>query len=820
MDNIEISDMITECRILIKTMEYSTNSSGIPDNIVYVLTEVGDAQAGLNVMKNSNIMENEQYHTYCTNMIKSVEVSYGYYSHNVDCVGRMNFRTSYNSSICAATISKNIRYAIFHGKTEIDFVNCQPTIFYNLLVSFGIDCPMLEKYVKNREEMLSSHPEIKSIVLRIMFGMGLSAIKVELGLSDLPQFIIDFHNEFKINVDKYIAHDRELYKLCMKEFVMSCLLKKEEGLDIHYNTKMRIFARMIQTYEARNVRKLVELLMSNGINVYSIIYDAVICDNVEDVVVGVIGGLQTKINIIPDVVVSECDKVEVNEEEVRQFTSCNFYDIVIWLMKQNITNIVKSADDGEYFTYDNDRRIWVKYDEHDIFANETIYPIINNRRNWMLETRETNVKMRKLISNDTIRKMHVFYTSPTNYSKITKMYIDRVYKFIREISLNGVLDLIAFEDKVINLKTREVRDRIASDYFTHVNKCKIVSLDENDVIFDNIKKLIKNASRDASGNDRLDLEEFHHINLGSCLIGKCSSMSHNGMVSYLKGDGNDGKSVLYFNLLNVCMSAPFFQQTTIFTSAERNDPNGHAANLLFLKYARCALTNEPSVRTVINGKKFIEFNTNIFLNATDCMTFTGRGFGSGKQKSFNFQAKIVIISNFGPKEIPTHIDKRLMFIPFNVHFPTSEENPEEYEKNKIFCDEIMTKPDVIFSFLIIGAIKYTEGRLNPNLPCILEAKQDIKASLIVNQDNVNITAMESIQYYVNSGRITLNNCSYEPVSEVYDHYLAFCLKMGITNVLAKNKFSSPLIEYYNSINDAGICLRHTNKGNYIDVKLL
>lgn len=787
----DIDVLVEKYRAEIEAKKYVNKMRS--NDVIFKFVEKGNAQTGLNIC-------DEKYVNYCKTLDLGVEVSYGYY--NYGNIGRMHLKTSMNSNICSVTINKELRSVIFQGYYEVDIVNCQPTIFLQLLQRYEIPCPLLELYVLDRSKFNKEH------VLKIMFGGGLD--------DDMDDNTKSLYFEFRKNVDKYIEKSKDFYDECLRDLIINCLLKDDNSYLI--NTKMKVFSRMIQTYEARCIISITKYLMSIGVEVKSIIYDAVIINKVIDIEQlwkYVDFKLEFRITLYKTV---EYEIKLFEEEEVRLFADCDQYKLVDWLISQKLSNIVNSIADGSFYTYDSKSRIWVDISEHSIFEVETVTKLIRRKYLEIIENAERNMMLINLINSRIIAKMNMFYKRPTLYTQVTSLYVKNHHKYMEKIYFNNIKDLIPFEDKVINLITKEIRIRESTDYFTFTINRSIITLDDGDMIFNDIKTLVKNASR-KEGLDRLDLEEFHHINLGSCLVGSCSSNPHSGVVSYLRGDGNDGKSVLYFNLLNSCLTYPLLQQTYVFTSGDSNNANGHSANVLNLKYARCTISNEPAVKTVGNNtKKFVEFNTTNFLNASDCNNIGGREFGGKKMTLFNFQAKIVIISNYSPREIPNHIDKRLMFIPFDTRFPTKEENREEYDKNKLFCDSIMCKPDIIFSYLVIGAIKYTEGKLRIDLPCMIEAKQNIKMNIIEVEETKNVN---SLHMFVNDHKIIYSNETYESVTIVYEHYLSYCDKNNVKKLYAKNKFSTALISYFNDLYPkTPIFVMHTDKFNCINVQLV
>ena len=94
---------------------------------------------------------------------------------------KYNFKTGrtdgrlYGSKGSIQNVSKNIRNFICDGKTtDVDMINAHPTILYKLCEKYNYECPNLERYINNRDEIIDkimkddniSRKEAKELILK------------------------------------------------------------------------------------------------------------------------------------------------------------------------------------------------------------------------------------------------------------------------------------------------------------------------------------------------------------------------------------------------------------------------------------------------------------------------------------------------------------------------------------------------------------------------------------------------------------------------------------------------------------------------------
>ena len=102
-------------------------------------------------------------------------------------------------------LKKDVRKALTHDNyTDIDMVNAHPTILSQLFARLKIPCPMMDKYVKNRDNLLAEtgmpRDDAKLAFIRLMYGGK--------PCGGATPFMIDFHAELMANATKILGLEK------------------------------------------------------------------------------------------------------------------------------------------------------------------------------------------------------------------------------------------------------------------------------------------------------------------------------------------------------------------------------------------------------------------------------------------------------------------------------------------------------------------------------------------------------------------------------------------------------------------------------------
>lgn len=195
---------------------------------------------------------------YCSTMLKAGGTSTRYYKQN-DGMGRYWCGSSMQGMM------KSARGFLMDGVgTDIDMVNCHPTLMLSVCKKVGIDCPYLSYYILNRNELIAKNPgvDVKNDVIQIMYGTGKS-LSID--------FLKNFKKECKDIQKKLLQH--EDYKKYLE------LVKEEKD-----NKVGSACSKILEDYEKDVIKVVIEylrtkraidiaVLMHDGVLVYGDYYD-------------------------------------------------------------------------------------------------------------------------------------------------------------------------------------------------------------------------------------------------------------------------------------------------------------------------------------------------------------------------------------------------------------------------------------------------------------------------------------------------------------------------------------------------------------------
>ncbi len=163
------------------------------------------------------------------------------------------------------TIRKEIRHTISGDYyTDIDMVNCHPTILYQICKLFDIPCKSLEDYVTNRQkyiDMVTSfykvdYDDAKKLFIRILYGGGFKKWAEDTGvILEAKEFIADFIKEFQL-IAKIITEANPLIR-------QSVIERKEKKGQQYYNLDGATIAVFLQEIEVRILEQIYIYLHDN-----------------------------------------------------------------------------------------------------------------------------------------------------------------------------------------------------------------------------------------------------------------------------------------------------------------------------------------------------------------------------------------------------------------------------------------------------------------------------------------------------------------------------------------------------------------------------
>ncbi len=347
-------------------------------------------------------------------------------------------------------------------------------------------------------------------------------------------------------------------------------------------------------------------------------------------------------------------------------------------------------------------------------------------------------------------------------------------KFINKIN-KSMYNLPIKNGKIINLRTKDVRDRTIKDLFSF--ECP-VEYNEYEK-YTNVEKLINPIFLNNS-----KLINYFRRNMGMCLT---ESMVNRELMIF-HGNGANGKSCL-MKCVQLIMHDYFATASKdVFISSKLGNSTGSAT---------------PHLKTLVNRRlvTISELNNSEKLNSVLIKSITGGDSIKYRalyedEKQFDPTCKLVILCNTAP--IFDSSDKamldRLAFYPFQANFVN------KHEVDKLGDNEFFSDPDFIdefqknhinefFSWLVEGSYLYfndKKGNIKPK--CVNDALSNIL-------DEVDI-----IQEFIEMKCDTTEN-SYITTSELYKSFHNYC---------THDKFLTP-----DKIDTSNIFTRKIKKKGYI-----
>jgi len=346
---------------------------------------------------------------------------------------------------------------------------------------------------------------------------------------------------------------------------------------------------------------------------------------------------------------------------------------------------IKIVDDSFIYMWDNTKKLWTHC------FTRTLIPLISE-----LVLDETKSIMKELYSAmkaETDKSKEQMYTvkikalqklesnlKNTNFLKnVITFYVSSYEnKEFTTLINKDKFNLPLKNGKIIDLRTKVVRDRIKSDFFSF--ECPVSLIDD----CSEAKTFIHSLS-----------DDIQHTNYLQRLFGYFMSgdVSHRGFYIFW-GVGCNGKSSTMNILKNILKQFYTGISEDIFIKKERN--GGATPELMPLLNARLAVFSEGDEKSKLNSKRIKALTGQDEISARalyqDQITFTP-------------QAKLIMLTNEKP-EFDTSdraIIDRINFIPFTKRFIKNKKNTDYIETLQT------TYLDQFFSFFAEGAKLWFES---------------------------------------------------------------------------------------------------------------
>jgi len=342
--------------------------------------------------------------------------------------------------------------------------------------------------------------------------------------------------------------------------------------------------------------------------------------------------------------------------------------------KENIKTV---SVNGLAYEWIEDKKLWIK--QEPIFIRTKIYNILKPIILQHLNKHDKESDEYKIINNALYR-----IKKSLNRRGLHEALICLTFDGNFENIINKNHEYLPIKNnRVINLKTLEIRERTRDDYFT-------VELN-----IDYLTSPILHAETYFKSlmNNNEELYNYLQRILGYCITGE--TMEKSLFIFY--GFGDNGKSAL-INILHAILG-PFFTTLSDKVILKRDTSNSTTPELVSLHHTRLGVLNESNEDSVLNAERVKA------LSGCDTIQCNPK-----YKDEFMFKpyCKIILCTNNRPAFNSTDIAmiNRLKLIPFDAKFEVNRSNNNYIEdiKNK-YLDEI-------FTWIANGsALYYTEEKI-------------------------------------------------------------------------------------------------------------
>lgn len=412
--------------------------------------------------------------------------------------------------------------------------------------------------------------------------------------------------------------------------------------------------------------------------------------------------------------------------------------------KKDVVKIVSGTGDG--YIWDEKMKLWKT--RNDTLIANTISPCLETIINEMIEEISAkNTSLDDKVCKQRIKelnKLRNYVNSVRGVLNIYKKCIDDtlLYDSVFEKDLNKISHLLPLKDgKVINLKTKDVRERTPEDKFTFecpVSYTPQKEYPNSDKFFDGICKGDK------------EYKSWMLKWLGYCLTAQIDDRSF----YVLWGTGRNGKSTL-INIMSKILNV-FLVTCDKKILIDYGKSNGATPELVAIKDGRFVVASELRERETLRSDIIKQITGGDALPARQLFC---------EQITIKPCCKLVLLTNEKPEFNfeDNALKDRLKFLPFLATF----------EKNKKYEDELLNEHiDELFSSIVdAGAIWWETRELED--PSIVKKEtqeffneNDTVGLWIENCANVNKRAEDTGSNLYTSYNNWTAMSGYKPISNV------------------------------------------------------
>ena len=342
--------------------------------------------------------------------------------------------------------------------------------------------------------------------------------------------------------------------------------------------------------------------------------------------------------------------------------------------------------------------------------------------------------------------------------EIGQMYIEQMIDENIEKLMNPRGYIAVQDNKIVNLKTGEIKQRTYQDYFTQEIKVKYNP---------NAVSPLWNKYLDEITLSKQDKIKFLQEFFGYCLTGDCRQ----GKLLMMIGESKAGKSILLsvLGLIFGKFSASLDNSIIVDGGKSSNNPDPFLADL---KNKRLGIMNELKHNDIINTRKFKVLVTNEKL--------AYRNLYSPTIEHTTSQHVLILASNHKPTfpETDRSIWERLVLVEFKASFVDDPKLEGEFKIDRGLISKLELELEAILRWLVDGAISYYR---NDGLTIPKSSLRYLEKYKAISQD-------ENEAYFYERLEKTSSDKDRIKTVDLYDDYKNWCIDHCVRKLLSKVPF--------------------------------
>jgi P4 family phage/plasmid primase-like protien len=668
---------------------------------------------------------------------------YNYETENIEIVYKMNKkygRVYSNKNLSFIGLRKEIRYALAEDNyVDIDISNAHNAILKQICEYKGLKCDNLKKYVENREECLNeiiieyetNRETAKQLFIMLLYYGSFDRWKQVNNICNKEQnkYLKDFQIELKKIGDNIVLNNPKMVKALITEK--------------NKNINGSIVSYFLQDYERRILEIVYEYLTDNNYiinNNASLCHDGIMIlkENYNDKILIKLNkhilnytGMDLKFEK-KEMINNYKEALEKLEKTSGELIKHLDNDISLNLfLKLNCPNFYKFSK-GEYYIYNDETKLYEERDTEDseIYISKNITTFMEKNKNLFENNKTYNILYKRYTNN------------------INQIILKLQNNHDLKEQLNKKIGIIPIKNnKILNLDTLEVRERVKDDNFTFEMP---VNYKPNDYNETEIKKYFEDLFK--NDNELIQI-----------VLNLCKSIIYGIRLRYIfvfQGDGNNGKS-LFINLLKHIYNkfgSSVDKKVMISTDIGSN----LTTELEILENIRVGFLSET--------KDEDKFNDELIKRLTGGDDISVRSlFKSHRVMKTN--VSLLLCTNHFPTFDKTEKSmlERIMPIPFLNSFEINEE----------FKNKIESMYDDIFTYIIKHGIITTKFKKCKIMQeCLDEQKSEFDTFSLYFNEKYTITLSKND--FISSSNIKIN-------------YNIWCIDNGlINNIKSESQYGKAL----------------------------